>query len=282
VISPLRGRKGASVVCDHAPARGTARRGRVCDHAPMVERDEAALIAYVAQNASTVKLALRDSPDLDRAVAALAAAGTAVRAIPHPEEPTEPLPNWVDVSVEHDVPLLRLDLKDERGSARLVVRTILGALDASGVTGRLAPMRVDPEKYRYDPEADILGGADWIEELDERGLPPVFPAGFPVPEGTLVIRQQARNDTWQHGAWRRDRPYDDYPEQLRAFGCTLELVTAQDRLMRSSGMTRHLLRHPLGTGSVSTYHEYEPRGGFGRRAPRRWYVSVVWKPPATP
>ena len=32
------------------------------------------------------------------------------------------------------------------------------------------------------------------------------------------------------------------PDELRRFGCELDLVTAADALMRATGMTRHLLR----------------------------------------
>jgi hypothetical protein len=115
----------------------------------------------------------------------------------------------------------------------------------------------------------------FIEMVDERGLPPAFPDGFPIPaDAVLVIAQRATKDTWQHAGWRRSRPFTEYPDRLRAFGCTLEPVAGSDRLMRATGMTRELIRHPEGTGSVSLYHEY------GREAAdaRAFYVSVVWRP----
>ena len=151
-----------------------------------------------------------------------------------------------------------------------MIAAIVGALETAGVHGRLVPVRPPEPPFDYDPEAHILGQpAHFLDELDERGLPPAFPPGFPAPAGAvLVIAQQSAQDTWQHAAWRRIRPFTDYPDLLRRFGCELEAVTATDAYMEATGMTRHLFRHPAGTGSVSLYAP----------AVRRHYVSVVWRP----
>ncbi|GAA0573202.1 hypothetical protein GCM10010172_67290 [Paractinoplanes ferrugineus] len=240
----------------------------------MLHRDEAALAAYLADRPSRAVLVLRDTPDDETAMAALRAAAAAVRAIPHPGEPTDPLPNWVDALLGDDGPALHLDLQDHAEQAPRVVAAALSALDASGVPGCLEPLRPPAPPYEYDANAHILTDVTFLESLDERGLPPAFPDGFPGPaEAVMVLAQQCKSDTWQHAAWRRTNPFTEYPEVLRAFGCELELVTARDALMTATGMTRHLIRHPTGSGSVSCYHEY----GAGND-PNLCYVSVVWRP----
>ena len=75
-----------------------------------------------------------------------------------------------------------------------------------------------------------------------------------------------------HPPAARPRPFTDYPDRLYDFGCSLEPVAGRDRLMRATGMTRELIRHPAGTGSVSLYHEY----GKGA-ATRSFYAGVVWR-----
>lgn len=242
----------------------------------MLQRDEADLVAYVAERPSQAVLVIRDTPDDETAMAALRAAADAVRAIPHPDEPTEPLPNWVDALPSDDGPTLHLDLQDHADQAPRVVAAALAALDASGVSGRLEPLRPPAPPYEYDANAHILTDVTFLESLDERGLPPAFPDGFPIPaEAVLVLAQQSKSDTWQHAAWRRSHPFTEYPEALRAFGCDLEPVIARDALMKATGMTRDLFRHPTGSGSVSFYHEY----GAGND-PHLFYVSVVWRPSA--
>ncbi|MFG1996387.1 hypothetical protein ACGFJ7_41060 [Actinoplanes sp. NPDC048988] len=240
----------------------------------MLHRDEAALAAYVADRPGRAVLVIRESPDDEMAMAALRAAADAVRAIPHPDEPTAPLPNAADAFLSDDGPTLHLDLQDHAGQAPRVVAAALAALDAGGVSGRLEPLRPPAPPYEYDANAHILTGVTFLESLDERGLPPAFPDAFPIPaEAVLVLAQQSKSDTWQHAAWRRSHPFAEYPEALRAFGCDLEPVTARDALMKATGMTRDLIRHPAGSGSVSSYHEY----GAGDD-PRLFYVSVVWRP----
>ena len=240
----------------------------------MLVRDEADLIAYLTDRPSQAVFVLSGAGDDDAAMVALRQAADAVRAIPHPDEPEDPLPNWVDALLGDDGPTLHLDLQDHAEQAPRVIAAIVAALEQSAVDGTLEPLRPPGPAFDYDADADILTGVTFLERLDERGLPPTFPEGFPIPaDAALVIAQRARNDTWEHAAWRRATPFDEYPAELRRFGCELEPVTAEDRLTRGTGMARQLLRHPAGMGSVSTYHEYGPSG-----PPRRWYVSVVWRP----
>jgi hypothetical protein len=243
----------------------------------MVRRSEAELISYVAAHSDQVALALRDTPDATAANLAMQRAAAAVRRIPHPVEPDCPLPNWCEAHLEDGAPVLRLDMQDQREYAGQVVATILASL--GDIDGRLEPARPPAPPYDYDANADILGGADPLSALDARGLPPGFPAGFPVPEhAVLVLAQRGRDDGWEHAAWRRDRPFAEYPDRLRAFGCSLDIAPATDPVMGPTGMVRHRLRHPTGTGSVSVYHEYRSARRPQPGPPTRWYVSVVWRP----
>jgi hypothetical protein len=184
----------------------------------------------------------------------------------------------VDALLGDDGPTLHLDLQDHGEQAPAVVAAIVATLEELGVDGRLEPVRPPTPPFEYDANAHILTDVAFLETLDERGLPPAFPEDFPIPaHAVLVIAQRAAKDTWQHAGWRRSRPFTEYPDQLRRFGCELEPVAGRDALMRATGMTRELIRHPAGTGSVSLYHEYGPRG-----APRAFYVSVVWRPADPP
>jgi len=230
------------------------------------------LAAYLADRPSQAVLGLRGAGDDEAAMVALRRAADAVRAIPHPDEPGEPLPAWVDAVLGDDGPTLHLDLQDHGALAPRVVAAIVAVLAEHGVDGRLEPVRPPAPPFAYDANAHILPDVAFLETLDERGLPPAFPADFPIPAGAvLVIAQRATKDTWQHAGWRRSRPFTEYPDQLRRFGCELEPMAGRDPLMRATGMTRDLIRHPAGTGSVSIYHEY------GSPAPATFYVSVVWR-----
>ncbi|WP_433535362.1 hypothetical protein ACQPZK_25420 [Micromonospora sp. CA-249363] len=243
----------------------------------MLRYDEADLTAYVTEHCSGVALALQETTDQAAGIAALRRAVRAVGRIPHPDDPECPLPSWCTVLVEDAVPVFRLDLKDESEYAEQVVRIILDELDAAGIDGRLEPKRPPQPPFDYDAQADIFSGtATGLPELDARGLPPHFPAHFPVPQNaTLVLAQQARDGTWQHAAWRRSRrPFTEYLEQLRAFGCDLGSVAAAEvaDYVDKTCMVRYSLRRGGGGGSVSLYHDWREHG----QPPSNWYVNVVW------
>ncbi|MFG1918389.1 hypothetical protein [Micromonospora sp. NPDC048898] len=245
----------------------------------MLRYDEADLIAYVAEHCSGVALALHDATDQAAGVAALRRVVRAVSRIPHPDDPEDPLPSWCTVLIEDAVPVFRLDLKDESQYAEQVVRIILDGLEAAGIDGRLEPKRPPRPPFDYDGGADIFyGTATGLMELDGRGLPPRFPAGFPIPQGgTLVLAQQAPDGAWEHAAWRRsDRPFTEYTEQLRIFGCELGSVAATEvaDYVDTTCMVRYSLRREDEGGSVSLYHEMRKPG----EQPSSWYVSVVWQP----
>ncbi|MEU8425546.1 hypothetical protein AB0C15_32195 [Micromonospora sp. NPDC048835] len=243
----------------------------------MLRYDEAGLIAYVTEHCSAVALALHDATDQAAGIAALRRAVRAISRIPHPDDPECPLPSWCSVLVEDAVPVFRLDLKDESRYAEQVVRIILDELDAADINGRLEPKRPPPPTFDYDAQADIFyGTATRLPELDARGLPPHFPASFPVPQdATLVLAEQARDGAWEHAAWRRPgRPFTEYLERLRAFGCDLGSVAAAEvaDYVDKTCMVRYSLRRGGEGGSVSLYHDWREHG----QPPSNWYVNVVW------
>jgi hypothetical protein len=257
----------------------------------VLRHDEAELIAYVASHPSAVALILYDANDPQAATAALRRAAAAISRIPHPAEPAEALPNWCEVLDEDGVPVLHLDLQDDWRHAVPIVRIILGELGASGVEGRLEPRQAGPSSagraplrqaarrppFDYDGCADIFTGMDFLAELNRRGLPPGFPPGFPVPEqGTLVIAQRSPDGDGEHAAWRRSgRPFTDFLDVLRAFGCELGAVPAAEvaDYVGPLGMQRYALWRAGEGGCVSLFHEWHRPG----LRVSKWYVSVVWQ-----
>ncbi|WP_345541770.1 hypothetical protein [Phytohabitans rumicis] len=116
-----------------------------------------------------------------------------------------------------------------------------------------------------------------VFHLDMKDLPPGFPTGFPVPDGaTLVLAQSARDGAWEHAAWRRTkRPFTEYADRLRAFGCEFGTVPAAEfaDFVPTMCMVRYSLRRAGQVGGVSFYHDWcKPA-----QQPSRWFVSVVWQ-----
>jgi hypothetical protein len=246
----------------------------------VIRCDEGRLIEYVAGHGDGARLALRDAPDVGAALAALQRAATAICEIPHPDEPGAPLPNWCDAFLVEGEPVLHLDVQDwGQTYATRIIGAVVTSLSTADLDGRLEPFPWPSPPFEYAAGADIFYGlADTLWELDERGLPPGFPSGFPVPAGCpLVIAQQGRNDSWEHAAWQRrasQPPFEGYLEDLRLFGCVLERVPGQ-RSQGKGGTYGYRFTHPLGHGSVWLHHQWpgEVRGG---ELPA-WYVNVVWQ-----
>jgi hypothetical protein len=252
----------------------------------MIECDQAELAAYLLQHGSWAELAVRDAADPWSAHGALRHVVGAIYDLPSSHEPGEPLPSVCDVRVDQGIPVLYLDVQDEnwpRYVERIVALTVR-ELEAAGVTGRLEPL--EPRWRTFPPEdfedeADILGGEDH-EELNERGLPPSFPDGFPVPAGcTLAIVQRAPEGTgtWEHVAWccATARPLEEHLERLRDFGCELE-PASRSSSPEFGGLHGYHFRHPLGIGSAWLYHQWPQDGGHQmHEALSAWYLSVVWQ-----
>ncbi len=251
----------------------------------MIRCDEAELIEYLAGHGDRARLALREVPDAAAALDALQRAAGAICEIPHPVEPSAPLPNWCDAFLVDGEPVLHLDVQDcGEAYAERIIAAVTASLSTAGFDGRLEPFPWPSPPFEYVAGADIFYGlADVLWELDERGLPPGFPDGFPVPAGCpLVIAQRGRADSWAHAAWRRragQPPFEDYLDDLRVFGCVLERVPGQ-RSRDKGGMYGYRFTHPLGHGSAWLHHQWleEVRGAWPwRRKPSAWYLNVVWR-----
>jgi hypothetical protein len=256
----------------------------------VVEWDQAELVAYLSELGSQAGLAVHGAADPWAAHGALHYAAGAIRDIPHPDEPAEPLPSLCGVQMDQGIPMLYLNVGDYgwRYAGQIVALTV-GELEAGGVVGRLEPAQpcwrsLPPGDY--DPEADIMGGEDLEWELSKRGLPPSFPDGFPVPAGcTLVIAQRAAEGegSWEHAAWRcaAAGPLEEHLERLRDFGCALEPAPRWGS-PEFGGLHGYYLRHHLGSGSVWLYHKVSHGGRRQERdAPSAWYLSVVWQATGT-
>lgn len=256
----------------------------------MIRCDEAELVDYVAGNGDRARLVLREAPDVAVALDALQRAAGAVCEIPHPVEPSAPLPNWCDAFLEDGEPVLHLDVQDwGQAYAERIVTAVVTSLSTAQFDGRLEPFPRPSPPFEYAAGADIFYGlTDTVWELDERGLPAGFPDGFPVPaRRPLVIAQRGKKDSWVHAAWQRQADqqpaFEGYLDDLRAFGCVLERVPGQ-RNPGKGGTYGYRFTHALGHGSVWLHHQWldEVRGGWlRRRDPSVYYVNVVWQEAGT-
>jgi len=242
----------------------------------MPHPDEPSLVEYVAENSSATALAVYGASDPVAAAAALRIAAADILDIRSPYEPDDPLPNWCAVLDEDGVPVLHLDMKDEIRYAALVVRIILDRLAEAGVGGRLSPRRPPDPVFAYDGAADLHSGMTELRELDDRGLPPGFPEGFPVPEdAVLVMAQRQRDGAAEHVAWRRSEgPFTGYLDRLSDYGCMFGVVPRSLTFDRAPDMVKYTLWRAGGGGSVTLF--------AAKTWPRHWYASVVWHPSAEP
>ncbi len=85
---------------------------------------------------------LRGASDEERAATAMRAAARAVASIPHPDEPDDPLPNFVSaITRSAEGPSFSIDVKDMLDDnaplARQVVTAVVVALDVAGTDGEL-------------------------------------------------------------------------------------------------------------------------------------------------
>jgi hypothetical protein len=241
------------------------------------------LLAYVAEHSSGISLTVRGATDPDAAAAALDRGGTGLWAFPQ-------LDGSLACAFMHDRDgerVLFIDLRDLGTAAGLVVTRLLAQLDAEGIDGRLEPWERPPHRslpFEYDPMAHIYGPSDAVllEELDDRGLPPGFPSGLPVPDhATMVIAQRgARPRPWGYAAWRRFAtavpPFDAYLHRLHTVADeVLAGVASSD-----DAIPPHRFRHQGSTGTVSVHHELLPKrdNGEPRVPPLVWYLGIRWTP----
>ena len=99
------------------------------------------LADYVASHTGHVELLLRGDPDDARAELAMAAARDALFAVPHPEEPDDPLPSvGSDITTTGDGVMFWFDIADAEAYDGLideVVQAMVGALAREGAEGLL-------------------------------------------------------------------------------------------------------------------------------------------------
>jgi hypothetical protein len=101
----------------------------------------AGLVEYMASSTGAIHVELRGAGDPESAVRALTAARGAIYRIPHPEEPSEPLPSFAsDVTATDDGATFWFDAADAEaydGLLDQVAASIAAAIDEAGVGGRL-------------------------------------------------------------------------------------------------------------------------------------------------
>lgn len=89
------------------------------------------LFDYMAEHGGACRLQLIGADDPERALAGMQAAARAVGRLPHPDEPTEPLPNWISgVALDDDGPAFTIDVKDSFRIRAIAERVVAGTLNA--------------------------------------------------------------------------------------------------------------------------------------------------------
>jgi hypothetical protein len=252
----------------------------------MVQRDEAALVGYLAAHGSGARLLLTgvDKSGVHAACAALRRAAAAVCEIPHPQEPEMPLPNWCQAVRERGRPVLHLDVQDwGEVYARQITGVILASLDADGVDGRLKPYPYPGQSLRRPATPGVSSGrpagrGEGLTEAGDLSLPPAFPRGFPEPPGgrLMMVRQGPAGPgiaVWQSAV---RPPFDEYLSVLRVFGCELEQVSGQEE-ERLAGHCIWRFIYNRDTGLVVLEQENpHPAGVPAQDRPLPWYLAVEW------
>jgi len=102
---------------------------------------EDGMMDYLEDSTGGIHLILRDADDADKAARGMNSAVAALYAIPHPEEPDDPLPSSAsDLPSTGEGPRLWADIVDAEvydGLLEHVLAAVVGALEAEGVSGRL-------------------------------------------------------------------------------------------------------------------------------------------------
>jgi hypothetical protein len=114
----------------------------------MIRCDAAKLTEYVASHGDRARLALRGVPDVNAALAALQRAAATICDIPHPDEPSAPLPNWSDAFLVDGEPVLHLDVQDwGQAYAQQIIDVVVRSLMTADLDGRLEPALPPPEQF---------------------------------------------------------------------------------------------------------------------------------------
>jgi hypothetical protein len=228
---------------------------------------------------------------------ALTEAARVLGNVRHPDEPSEPLANFIEVDTDRVPATLTFDIKDYGPEyADVIVDILIEAMARVRGDGVLRspsseveqadnvelPLPIEP-----DPIVEPYGAS--IRELDARGLPPSFPHGFPIPAGATLVAAARSSEGAEQATWRRDTgalDFGDVVDALTAAGFTLKKPKAKYRILwpwqpmpkpnYPEGSNVRLIARADGHGGVWTY--YRTRGD------RRdlGYLTARWRaqPPA--
>jgi hypothetical protein len=251
---------------------------------------DSGLEEYLAQHGDAAHLFVASPRNGASAIAALTAAANILRDLPHPDEPTEPLTQYVAVDAQADPPVLSFDIKDLGPDvAHVIVMQLaeeMARVDAQGTLSFVAPIAAVPKQVFERDVAAVWPGLDDapLDELDSRGLPPAFPTRFPIPtSATLVLATRAPTGSEQ-AVWRRadgDIDFADLFEALPEAGFRLKRPKASYRIVWAwqerptptfpPGSTVKAIERPDGVGTVWAYRR-------ARRGRELGYFAVRWRP----
>jgi hypothetical protein len=154
----------------------------------MAVRVDPSLLAYITEHGDHCEITVEGIGGREAATEGLRAAAGRIAAIPHPDEPSDGLPNFVDVEDRPETPVLVFDIKDWGGVyGTEIVQILVECVEQAGFTGLVRPLSGAAGPMSSVPD-DIL--ARFEPDL----TPQAFPAAFPAPSGAAQVSGTSTND----------------------------------------------------------------------------------------
>jgi hypothetical protein len=172
-------------------------------------RPDPTLLAYIAEHGDACHITVEGTGGREAAADGLRAARDRIRSIPHPDEPSEGLPNWCEVEEKGEGPVLEFDIKDwGQLYAVDIVDILVESLERAGFVGVVRPV-----------------GSGYAEAGDEIAGDAMTPSGFPVSfPDPIDAREISATSTYEMAerVWRSSaggaETMEDLEQRLPAAG----------------------------------------------------------------
>jgi hypothetical protein len=156
----------------------------------MAVRPAADLEQHIADRGGWCEIGVEGFGGREAATDGLRAAADRIALIPHPDEPGDGLPNFINVDERDDGPILVFDIKDWGSDyGARIVAILVESLEMAGFVGVVQP--------HVPPGDEVPSGvpSEVVDQFGYDGLPVAFPPGFPSPAGAAITSAtSSRND----------------------------------------------------------------------------------------